>query len=67
MTNPETGFNFNDFPIEADNPEEVEAAKNVLASCFRAEMQELGIKVETLQTLSTRRAQFARLLDLPTD
>ena len=67
MANPETGLNNNDFLIEADNPEEVDAAKNVLASCFRAEMQALGIKAETLQTLSTRRAQFARLLDLSTD
>lgn len=30
-------------------------------------MRSQGVKVETVQTLRTRQAQFARLLDLPTD
>jgi hypothetical protein len=30
-------------------------------------MQSQGVKVETVQTLRTRRPRFARLLDLPTD
>ena len=67
MTNPETGLNLDDFLIEARNPEEVEAAKNILASCFQDEIQAQGIKAETVRPLTTRRAQFARLLDLPTD
>lgn len=67
MTSPQTGLSFDGFLIEADKPEEVEGVKNVLASCFEAEMQTEGIKVETMQSLSTRRARFARLLDPPTD